>query len=125
ESEEQHLATFVAPERLHRCIVHDLDRTFEGCFEVETSPSFSKIPWLRNRLVPKNWTGITDGNGFVLPIRNELLHASNHLLWRQSRAGLKLTVSLLTGGEDLDVSPSNINYEYVHDRLPGFYAACL
>ena len=52
ETEEQHLAALVTPERLHRCIIHDFNRIFEGCFKVKTGPSFAKIPWLRDRPVP-------------------------------------------------------------------------
>src|SRR5438105_11000247 len=46
ETEEQHLGALVTPERLHRCIIHNLNRTFEGCFKVETGPSFAKVPLL-------------------------------------------------------------------------------
>ncbi len=41
KTEEQHLPAPIAPERLHCCIVHDPYGALEGCFEIETRPSFS------------------------------------------------------------------------------------
>src|SRR2546425_6283432 len=64
ETEEQHLAALVTPERLHRCIIHDVNRTFEGFFKVKTGPSFAKISWLRNTPVPDVRTRITHADGF-------------------------------------------------------------
>src|SRR6516225_886590 len=117
ETEKQHLATLITPERLHRCIVYDLDRTFESRFEIEADPPFAKVPWLRNRPVPKNRTGVTDGNSFILPIRNELLHTGNHLLWRQSRTGIKLAMNRVAGGKHFYVSSAYINNQHTHRVL--------
>src|SRR4030095_5998888 len=120
ETEKQHLATLITPERLHRCIVHDLDRTFESRFKIEAGPPFSTVPWLRHLPVPKNWTGVTDGNSFILPIRDELLHAGNHLLWCQSWTGIKLAMNLVAGGKDLHVSSAYINNQHIHRALHVF-----
>src|SRR5438874_3508053 len=119
ETEEQHLAALVTPERLHRCIIHDFNRTFEGCFKVKTGPSFAKIPWFRNRPIPDDRTRITNGDGFILPIGDQFPHAANHSLWRQSRPGIKFSPALLTGHKDLYVSPANINYQHIHGGLHG------
>ena len=44
EAQEEHLAALVAPEGLHRGIVHDFYRTLERGFKVEPYPPASEVP---------------------------------------------------------------------------------
>ena len=41
--EEEHLSTLVAPQSLHRGIVHDFDGTLERGFKVEPCPPASEV----------------------------------------------------------------------------------
>ena len=98
-------------------IVQHLHRTFECRFEVETAPSFSKIPRFRNRPVPEDRSRITDGYDVILPVRHEFPHSGNHPFRCQRRPGIKLAMSVLARSRDLDVSSTDIDNQHVHDKF--------
>src|SRR5262249_50258999 len=52
--EEEHLPTPVASYRLHRSIVHDFNRPFEGSSKVESHPAASEVMRLRKGPVSDN-----------------------------------------------------------------------
>ena len=51
QTKEKHLAALVAPEGLHRGIVHDLYRTLERGFKVKPHPPASEVIWFRKRSI--------------------------------------------------------------------------
>src|SRR6266540_2907766 len=117
QSQEEHLPELVTSQSLHGGIVQELDGTFECGFEVETDPPLSQIPRFRNGPVPQDWPGVPYGYGIVLPVRREFSNLGHHSFWRQRRPGIKLSMSILSRGQDLDVSSADINHQYVHDAL--------
>ena len=61
QPEEQHLATLVAAESLHRGIIDDLDRALELPFKSISAPAFSQVPRLRKWPIPEDRPRVTDG----------------------------------------------------------------
>ena len=81
QAQEQHLATLIAPEGLHRGIIDDLDGTLETPLQSH-SPTHPR-PRLRGsatRSILEDRPGIADRYHVVLPVPGKLLDADDHLL---------------------------------------------
>src|SRR5215475_4563430 len=79
EPQEEHLATFVAPQSLHGRIVDYFDRTVECNFKVEPGPSRSKVNRFRQRTISDNYPRIPDRYRVIPPILRKVLDAGDHL----------------------------------------------
>ena len=60
ESEEEHRAPLIAPERLHRRVVDDLHGAAEGRLEVEPDPASCQIARLEGRMTLANLARVPD-----------------------------------------------------------------
>src|SRR5262249_50266813 len=83
QSQKQRLATLVAPEGLHRGIIHDLDWTFECSCKVIAHPPASEAMGVRQRSIFDDRPGIADQYRVILPVPGELLDVDDHLLGGQ------------------------------------------
>ena len=79
----------VAPESLHRGVVHDFDRTLKRGFEVESYPPASEVMRFRKRSIVDDRPGIADRYCVILPIAGELLDTGDHLFGSQRGPGWK------------------------------------
>src|SRR5262245_30465970 len=82
EPEEEHLAAAVTAERLHRGIVHDLDRTAERAPVVEADPAAPEMARLRDRAAVEDRAGKADRDRVVRPLRGGGLDSGDHQLGR-------------------------------------------
>src|SRR5262245_31029552 len=114
QPQEQHLATLIAPEGLHRGIIHDLDWTLKRRFKVIAHPPASEVTRIRKRSIFDDRPGIADRYRVVSPVPSKLLDTDNHLLGGQCGSGGKPPRFVLSGGEDLDGGPADVNNQHVH-----------
>jgi hypothetical protein len=89
QAQEEHRSTPIAAQCLHRRIVHDLDRTFEGGGKVESDPARREVAWFGDDLPLLHTAGVADRHHFVLPIFRETLDPSDHLRRRHRGPGWK------------------------------------
>src|SRR5262249_24011766 len=103
QAEEEHLASLVAAERLHGCVVDDFHGTMEGALEIEAYPSLAEIVRFGDRAIVQHWTGVADGDNVVCPIACHLANLRHHLVRREGWTGGKPARLILSGDEDLYV----------------------
>src|SRR5262247_4003291 len=114
QPQEQHLSTLIAPEGLHRGIIHELYWTLKRRFKVIAHPPATEETRVRKRSIFDDRPGIADRYRVVLPVPGKLFDAVDHLLGGQCGAGGKLPRFVLSGGEDLDGGPADVNNQHVH-----------
>src|SRR5258707_1221591 len=78
ETEEEHVAAFVAAKGLHGGIVDDFHREAKGFGEVERHPAAAKIVGFAERAVVDDGAGIAYGDAVVLPILGGFLDLFHH-----------------------------------------------
>ena len=113
---EKHLAALVAPEGLHRGVVHDFYRALKCGFKVKPHPSASEVMRFRKRSIVDDRSGIADRHRVILPIPGELLDAGDHLFGSQRGPGWKFPRLLLSGSENLHVGSADIDNQHIHDE---------
>src|SRR5215470_14375164 len=125
QPQEQHLSTLIAPEGLHRGIIHDLDWTLKRSFKVIAHPPASEVPRVRQRSIVDDRPGIADRYRVILPVLGELLDAGDHLLGSQRGPGWQFPRYVLSGSEELHVGSADIDNQHIHDAtspyLPGLH----
>ena len=90
QTEEQHLAALVAPQRLHGGVVDDLDRTLEGGCEIEPDPARCEVMRFRNRPIAANRVPGSRWTPRRTSSPGELLDAGDHLSGESARSRVKL-----------------------------------
>ena len=68
----------VTSQRLHRRVVNNLDRTFEGGFKIEANPPLRKVMGLTYRPIMLDWPGVADGHHVIAPVPGEFFDSSDH-----------------------------------------------
>src|SRR5262245_21072963 len=96
ESEEEHPATFIAPQGLHRSVIDYPHWASECLLEVETDPATAQVRRVADRPSAKHETRITDGQCFVAPVGGSFLDFANHLLRRHLWTGRDFQTVLVT-----------------------------
>ena len=114
QTEEQHLSAFVAAQRLHGGVVHELDRDAEGLAVVELDPPASEVDRLGARPVVVHQAGVADRDDVVLPVFGELQDAFDHLARHQRWPRRKLPWFVAIGEKDLDTVAADVDDEYLH-----------
>ena len=117
QTEEQHLASLVAPQGLHRRIVHDSDRTAESSFKIKADPPGGQVMRVSDWTVLYDRSGIAHRDCVVFPVHGEPLYTGDHLLRRHGGAGGKLPRRILRSCKDLHVSSAHINCQHFHDEV--------
>src|SRR5215510_1492535 len=75
KAEEEHLAAFIAPQRLHGRIINDLHWMSERSLKVETHPARSQVTRFGNWLAQQDWPGIANRHHVILPIVRDFQNA--------------------------------------------------
>ena len=95
QPEKEHLAALVAPKRLHRGIVDDLDGILERRIEVKPDPTLGEVVWLGDGPIAEHGSRIANRHRVIRPVLGEFLHSGDHHRRRQSRPGLELAALFL------------------------------
>jgi len=114
QSQEEHLSSSIAAQPLHGGIIYELYVTAERRPEVKANPTASQIAWFCNWAISQHGPGEADRNCIVFPVPGNLFHARDHLFGRQRGPGRKLPRFSFTADENLDVCPTDINYQHIH-----------
>src|SRR5262245_7426526 len=78
EAEEEHPPAPVAPERLHRRVVHEAHGLSAGLAEVEADPASAEVLGIRHRPSAQHRARIADRDGVVAPAGAQLLRGHHH-----------------------------------------------
>ena len=117
ESEEEHLAAFVASERLHRRVVDHLRRLAERCLEVEPDPARPEIHRLGHDTTVAHDRRNADRDGVVHPVAGQGGDAVDHLLCGQLGPGRETPrLAAVLRDEHLDVRPTDVEGEDLADH---------
>ena len=115
QTEEEHLASLVAPQGLHGRIIHDLNRAPECAFKIKPNPPGRQIVRVRDRPVLNNRAGVSHRHRVILPRSGQPLDAGDHLLRCHGSARRKLPRRVMPGGKNFHMSSANVNYEHLHE----------
>ena len=116
ETEEEHAAAPVAPDRLHDGVVHDLRRLPEGGLVVETDPAVAEVHGLGDHLAGTDRRGDSDRDPAPPPALDGLERSRDHLLRCQRRPGDEPSPLPLVRGQRLHVRAADVDGE---DDRPG------
>src|SRR5882724_4780190 len=116
QSKKEHCSSVVTSKRLHSGIVYDFHRALESGFKIEPNPTRSKVSRFCLWTATKNRPRIAQGYHIIFPIPRALLDPRNHGLGSHGGPGGEFYWFLLSGGQDLYVSPTDINHQHIHNR---------
>src|SRR4051812_28544434 len=83
QTEVEHAAPLVTPQRLHRCVIHHPQRATEGLGKIEVEPAPTEIVRLAGRSTVDDITGKSNGSAIKLPVSNGLRDLPDELIGRQ------------------------------------------
>src|SRR5262249_59978088 len=83
QAQEEHLASPVAPQRLHGGIIDNLDGTSKRRLKIESDPTGCEVVRLGNRPAAHHETWIADRYHVILPVAGEFFDPCDHLFGSQ------------------------------------------
>src|SRR5262249_36765266 len=96
-------------QRLHHRVVYDSHGKAEGGGEIETDPTDAQVIRLRTRPLIPDQSGITYGDGFIVPAFGQLLNYFHHFYRGQFLSGPALSRLCLSGSQDFDIRSADID----------------
>jgi hypothetical protein len=111
ETEEEHVAAFVAAEGLHRSVIDDFHGEAEGFGEIESHPAATEIVGLAERASVDDGARVADGEAVELPIVGDFLDLFDHAGGGHGGAGREAAGFFLAGGEHFDIGATDVDHQ--------------